>query len=236
MPSEISSLVRSSASRSASVKATSSSAVRGKPSCCQSSSATSRGTPARSATSRAGVRRVRAEQRPVDVLDRVERLLVAHSPDGVGPQALLRGAVERLAEGGDLVAELPDGVAGEVQHLELGQADDRGGAQRVVHDRRLAQDVAGAEPGDLLAAAAHRHLAGEQDVGLVGRGLLPDRRPVGRQGDEGAGVLDPVDLVVGESIEDGHAHLSLLRFTLPRADPCRPLTGVSSECDQASSS
>ena len=226
MPREISSLVRSSASRSASVNATSSSPACGKPSCCQSSSATSRGTPARSATCGRVYAGSGAEQRPVDVLDQVERAPRRSLARASAPRRswAVRSSASRKA--GTSSQSSPDGVAGEVQHLELGQADDRGGAERVVDDRGLAHDVAGPEPGDLA-----RRRGGPTPRRRAG--CRPCRPGVFSQiGDQSAGRVTkvPAFLIRSTSSSVNPSKMGMYtsrsrRFSPPCADPRRPLRG-----------
>jgi len=71
----------------------------------------------------------------------------------------------------------------------------------VADDRHLADDVTRTEPGDLLLALPHRDLAVDDQVGLVGRGLLPDQRPVGGQPDVAPLVDDSLELVVAQVLE-----------------------------------
>ena len=55
---------------------------------------------------------------------------------------------------------------------------------------------------ELDAVAADRHGAGEQDVGLVGRGVLPDRRPALGELHPPSGRADPRDLLGAEVLEE----------------------------------
>ena len=75
-----------------------------------------------------------------------------------------------------------------------------------LQDRRLADDVAGAELGDLVAVGADRDLAVQDDVGLVGAGRLRDRRPALGQRHAGAGRTDEGDLLGCEHREEGVCH------------------------------
>ena len=68
----------------------------------------------------------------------------------------------------------------------------------------LADELPGAEPCDLLAVPLDRDLAGEDQVGLVGRGLLDHQRPVLRDGDVAGRLGHHRDLVVAEVLEPVH--------------------------------
>ena len=224
MPRSTSSRVRRSASMSSSVKATSSSAACGKPSCCQSRSASANGHPAFSLTS------PRVQRRPAP--SRVSSIAPTSSACPGSPpcprrqsyetaEPLVRGAVEGIAERRDPGTEPVQLLGGEVQRPHRGRGDDRGVAELVVDQRRLPEDVARAEGGDLPAAAAYRRRARQQDVGLVGRGLLLDGRPVRGQADGGPGGLDLPGVLRGEAVEDaGHDRVNG-RARTPLRPPAR---------------
>ena len=217
MPSRVSSSLARSASTSASVKATSSSSLVAKPSSRHSCTAISRGTPARSATSI----RVRLGASPSRCSS-----TVSSSPAG---RAGVTGSRRRRRAGGrstQLVPRrasvaAPDGVArrpasrrtGDVRRSSVKWISSSGVSATIEAVRSEWLTIAASpkiSPGPSWATSvaldADRDRAVEQDVGLVGRGLLPDRRPALRHLHGRAGGADPRHLLRSERVEERDGH------------------------------